>query len=72
MKGADLTADEAKKWCFACNLIKSLDTRLGIITYTFPRGKKFQYSGFSSNQRQACVSDHSIISEIKVDENYDK
>jgi len=54
-----------EQYCWACNLIKSYVPEIGIIIYTFPQGRVCQYVGFKQNQRQICVSDHSIIGKIK-------
>lgn len=65
---ADLKTKQ-EHWCFACNLIKKLDLSIGIMVYTFQdSGKRFEYeySKFSGNQRQICVSDHSIITDVKI------
>lgn len=55
----------SKQWCLACNLIKQLNPQKGIVIYTFPRSYTYPYSCFPANQRQICVSDHSIIRDIK-------
>lgn len=54
-----------KRWCFACNLMRKINPQLGIITYTFHPGCRPGVSGYSQNQKQICVSDHSIIRDIK-------
>lgn len=53
-----------QKWCFACNFIRLLKPEIGIIIYTFPRPQE-KSNLYPSNQRQICVSQNSIISDIK-------
>ena len=55
----------SKKWNFACNLIRSIDSDIGIITYTFPTKDNKQYSGFQTTQKQICVSKDLIITAIE-------
>jgi len=53
-------------WCFTCNLIRKLSPEIGIIMYTFPDRKGlYPYSRFRGSQKQLCVSDHSIIRNIR-------
>ena len=55
-----------QKCCFICNVVRKLNPEIGIIIYTFPCDIDHNNSSvFQSNQRQICVSDHSIISDIK-------
>ncbi len=56
---------EQEKWCFACNLFRSLYPKIGITIYTFPQ-KVMPYSRLRINQRQICVSDPSIITGIRI------
>lgn len=56
--------DRWKQWCLGCNLYRELCPRIGITAYTFPQDQT-GISGFQDNQRQLCVSDHSIIKNIK-------
>lgn len=66
--GADLKTPQ-EHGCFACNLIKKLNPSIGIIVYTFrDSGKRseYEYIKLSGNQRQICVSDHSIIANVKI------
>lgn len=55
----------SKKWNFACNTYKKICPQIGIITYTFTTPRKFEYIGYTQTQKQICVSDHSIIKDIK-------
>ena len=58
-----------KRWCFACNLIKNLQPQIGIIVHTFrDSGKRVQYkySEFYGSQRQICVSNPVIITNIQI------
>ena len=59
------TVGNAKRWCWACNLLKKLCPKIGIIIYTFPQPYINYVSGFYSNQRQICVSNHSIIKSVE-------
>lgn len=55
-----------QKWCFACNTIRKICPEIGIITYTFNFDIDYgQPSVFPGNQRQMCVSDQTIISDIQ-------
>ena len=60
-----------ERWCLACNLFRSVNPNIGIIIYTFPRCKQEQKNQlspfllFPHTQRQICVSDDSIISDIQ-------
>lgn len=57
-------AEHYKQLCWACNLIKKLEPRIGIIIYTFSQKQPYKYLPFAANQKQICVSDHSIIKHI--------
>ena len=62
----DLEADKAKKWCFACELYKKHNEQIGIIMYTFPRPSYKGKGIYSENQKQICVNDETIISDISL------
>ena len=53
-----------KKLCWGCNVMKKLFPEIGIIIYTFHKKNQYQYIPLRTNQRQICVSDHSIIKHI--------
>ena len=53
-----------KQWCFNCELYKKLNPKIGIIVYTFHFTNDYAKEFFYRNQRQICVSDHSIITNI--------
>lgn len=53
-----------KKLCWGCNVMKKLFPEIGIIIYTFHKKNQYQYTPLRTNQRQICVSDHSIIKHI--------
>lgn len=59
----------SKQWCFACNTIRELQPNIGIIIYTFPIKMTTDYEKgfFQKNQRQICVSKHSIIHNIRTE-----
>lgn len=62
----NLEANQVKKWCFACNLYKKRNEQIGIIMYTFP-SKSYRGNGiYSENQKQICVNDETIISDISL------
>lgn len=66
--GAEIKTKQ-QNWCFACNLIKQLCPEIGIIMYTFrDSGKRsyYTYSRLTGNQKQICVSEHSIITNVKI------
>lgn len=55
-----------QKWCFVCNLIRAFQPKIGVIIYTFPAKDNASHNElFPGNRCQICVSDQSIISEIK-------
>lgn len=58
-----------RRWCFACNLIRTLDKKIGIIAYTFPMTAYYEFEKeyFTQNQRQFCVSKHEIIHNIRTE-----
>lgn len=58
------TCNIYQKYNFFCNLFKSLYPNIGIISYTFRRGGT-GFSEYPENQRQICVSCHSIIKDIR-------
>lgn len=55
--------------CAACNLVKVFYPNVGIIIYTFSNKQdtEFQNKFFPQRQRQMCVSDHSIIHNIRME-----
>lgn len=53
-----------QQFCWACNMIKKILPSIGIIIYTFSQNKNYKYIPFTANQRQICVSDHTIIKYI--------
>lgn len=53
-----------KRWCFSCNMYRRLHPEIGLISYTFPQNKTPGAAWFPSNERQLCVSDHGIITQI--------
>lgn len=55
-----------KVWCWACDTYRGLHKEVGIISYTFPQKKFSPASGYHSNERQICVSDHSIIKSLAI------
>ena len=59
------TATTYQKWCFACNLIRTMQPQIGIIIFTFPVEQKKENVLFPKNRCQICVSDESIISNIR-------
>lgn len=52
-----------RQWCFACNLYRKLHPEICITSYTFHRGLS-GISQFGRNERQLCVSQQRIITEI--------
>lgn len=59
------TTDKWKKWCFECNLYRRFFTDIVVIAYTFH--KRINETGYCINQRQICVSDNSVISNIQLE-----
>ena len=60
---------QKEKWCFACNLIRRVNPEIGIIMYTFRDSgdrRIYKHSAFYGNQRQICVSNPSIVTNIKI------
>ena len=57
---------DQEKWCFACNAYRALHPEIGIIVYTFDKGKLYENSNFKGNQRQICVSHSPIITKIEI------
>lgn len=57
---------DQEKWCFACNAYRALHPEIGIIVYTFGKGKLYENSNFKGNQRQICVSHSPIITKIEI------
>lgn len=55
--------EQRKKWCFACNLYRRLHKGIAITSFTFL--VRDNPNGFPDTQRQFCVSDPAIISNIK-------
>lgn len=53
-----------KQWYLNCEVYKRLNPNIGVIIYTFRFPNIFAEEYFSRNQRQICVSDHSIIKSI--------
>lgn len=51
-----------RQWCLACNVYRKLYPAIGITVLTFYLGKN---DIFQNNQRQICVSKHSIITSIE-------
>ena len=50
----------------SCEIIRQLQPNIGIIMYTFQANSKNKpLSGYERNNKQICVSNHSIISDIK-------
>ncbi|HRM10502.1 MAG TPA: hypothetical protein PLE84_06055 [Gemmiger qucibialis] len=61
---ANLSAiDQRKLWCLACNLYRRINKDIAITAYTFP--VRTNPIGFSDTQRQFCVNNPAIISNIK-------
>lgn len=58
-----------KRICAACNLAREFYPNIGIIIYTFSNKQDtdFQNNYFQQRQRQMCVSDHSIIHNIRME-----
>ncbi len=56
--------EDARFWCFSCNMYRVVHPEIGIISYTFPRRNPPGASKFPSNARQICVSRHEIITSI--------
>lgn len=58
-----------KRICAACNLARKFYPKIGIIIYTFSNHQRteFQNNYFFQMQRQMCVSDHSIIHNIRME-----
>lgn len=54
-----------RRWNFSCNLMREMNPKLGIITYTFDPGCRPGVSGYTQNQKQICVSEHTIIRNIR-------
>lgn len=50
---------------FSCNLMREMNPKLGIIMYTFDPQCGRGISGYSQNQKQICVSDKTIIRDIR-------
>ena len=64
--GVNLEAEHpSKKWNFACNTYRKICPEIGIISYTFTTPREFEYIGYTQTQKQICVSDHTIIKDIK-------
>ncbi len=58
-----LRAEQWEKWCFGCNLYRRMRPGIAITSFTFPI--RDNLNGFPDTQRQFCVSDPMIISNIK-------
>lgn len=58
-----------RRICAACNLARIFYPIIGIIIYTFSnkQSTEFQDSYFVQRQRQMCVSEHSIIHNIRME-----
>lgn len=61
----DLPAD--KRFNMACNIVRELFPEYGITMYTFTPNCKPGITGFRLTQKQICVSDHSIIGKIEIE-----
>lgn len=60
---ADLRGRDLKKrWCLLCNTYRRINRKIAITSYTFFQTKI--PNGFSYTQRQMCVNNPTIISEI--------
>lgn len=57
---------DQEKWCFACNAYRALHPEIGIIVYTFDKGKLYGNSNFKGDQRQIYVSHSPIITKIEI------
>lgn len=56
-----------KRVCSACNLLKNTFPEIGIIVYTFfPKKVPPSRSGIRYNQRQICVSNHTLIAHVEA------
>ena len=56
--------EQRRRLCYSCNLIREAWPEIGIISHTFSM-QMSDITAFRRNQRQLCVSDHSIITHIE-------
>lgn len=66
---ANYRATWQERICVACNFMRLFYPKIGIIIYTFSnkQDSEFQNNYFQQRQRQMCVSNHSIIHNIRME-----
>ena len=60
--------NKRQRWCFTCNLYRKFYPEIKVISHTFNFNSsmlRYSISGFNVNQFQYCISDNSVIQNIR-------